>query len=235
MRVRALQPPLDVGHRRGICRGRLLVERRACMPRTAGRAPVRTRRTIARTRLRPLGCSRASPRSRRADRPTVSPEATRKCPCVVVVDRVKFAWAHGRGEHGDASAPGSDELIRPRPRVRVLGLSGPAAVAGVGVVRSPSAPAMPAGERPNHRNLSAAAPGRSLPDIRTARKRTLECRSTSDSDETGGELAASPKAQSAASSASAPDVESSRAPARDFGARDGAYGIGQRSEVAAGS
>jgi hypothetical protein len=51
-----------------------------------------------------------------------------------------------------------------------------------------------AGERPNHRNpvRRAHQPRPEPSGIRTARKRRLECRSTSDSDETGGELAASP-------------------------------------------
>src|SRR4051812_33290401 len=88
------------------------------------------------------------------------------------------------------SSPGSDELSGPRPRARVLRLSGPAAVAGVGVVRSAVGPgdAAPA-SAPNHRNpVRRAHQPRPEPSDRTARKPRLECRSTSDSDETGGEL-----------------------------------------------
>jgi AAA ATPase domain len=40
---------------------------------------------------------------------------------------VKSACAHGRRARGDPSSPGSDELSGPRPRVRVLCLSGPGA------------------------------------------------------------------------------------------------------------
>ena len=63
---------------------------------------------------RPLRRFRANRRTRRADRPTASPRARRKCPCVTLVDRVKFAWAHRRRAQGDPSSPGSDEPFGPR-------------------------------------------------------------------------------------------------------------------------
>jgi hypothetical protein len=178
-----------------------------CMPRTAGHAPVRTRRTIARTRLRPLGRSPASRRSRRADRPTAWARATRKCPCVrVPVDRVKPACADGRRAQGDPSSPGSDELSGP-PTARTNPSPLQALLRSRGRRREVSRRSRRcrAGECPHHRNpvRRAHQPRPEPSDIRTARKRRLECRSTSNSDETGGELAGSPETRSAASSASA--------------------------------
>ena len=122
-----------------------------CVRRTAGCARVRTRRTIAGTRLRRLWRSRASRLSGRVDRPTSSPRAR---PCArVLADRVKSACAHGRRAQGDASSPGSDEQPGPRPPVASPSRLRPDAGRRVGVVRSAIGPGDAArGERRNHRN-----------------------------------------------------------------------------------
>jgi hypothetical protein len=89
---------------------------------------------------------------------------------------VKSACAHGRRAQGDPSSPGSGELSGPRPRVRVLRPSGPAAVAGVGVVRSAvgpgdAAPASAESPKPCEARSPAQAGAFRHPDSQEAKAR----------------------------------------------------------------